>query len=456
MFLTIVNIKVSRSFYLLLTLILVACTPSARTIEPEQSMQLSLEPTITVTPTTTPTATPTPTPKWSKVMDLEISSYTTGQIELIQNGAYKKEEQMLTRWMSYWSAVDPVTYPLDKFHFKYVFSPNNPMEAGVLLEVHGDYQGKAFYVPIEDGRFMVSAPIPRVDEKSISEGREPFELTGGAYTLSFIDGEWVKVNWKRDLIQTLNMETTEWEWYFSDEMVERLPQDWVWNEDRQIDFIRDIKSGRLLALCNDPRVYEPFEPVGAEKTKKVDGVWVAYNLKGDEIGQFFGEEKGWRDSLGNKLRYRAVVWDQLTVKDGPFGTYIVPVKGSRLEVEVKSDSKKSPFKKIFDLPFSYHGDKWYLIGIRVLDRDLSTKVLFTYFIKSDKLIHVFENSMWGFYFPYVSRTLEEEKSKTIHNLIKNDFPNIANNYPKQWLITGNIPEEIQYIPISIPLIAPSF
>jgi hypothetical protein len=169
-----------------------------------------------------PEASPTPSPERPDLVKAgEGGLYSEKQIELIENGAFKKQEEDYTKWVvDFWGKADnrPFHPETVELKFKYVFDPENSEDsgkAGVLLEALGDYKGRTFTFPYDTqkGEFRTNPPATPSGNFSIPEGWGPLELSGGdkGYLLSINNGEWVRRNPETgNVTQVINKEG-QWE-----------------------------------------------------------------------------------------------------------------------------------------------------------------------------------------------------------------------------------------------------
>ena len=143
-------------------------------------------------------------------------AFTPAQEALNTAESTIQQKTAIERWLNYW--VHLVPPPFDpqstQLTWKYLYDdPNNPTNVFLMLEAGGQYNGRLFTIPIgADGKF-VDFP-PEVSGQDIQPGFGPLELSAGG------EGMWLSVNEngipvRRDgtgtIVQTLNMETRQWE-----------------------------------------------------------------------------------------------------------------------------------------------------------------------------------------------------------------------------------------------------
>jgi len=178
----------------------------------EQANLPTTGPEDTIEPTPTPAIQITPTYS----VEAAGGQYTETQLALNNSESAIKQKAVIERWLEYWGnfnnrPFDPETVELK---WKYIYDdPNNPTNVFLMLEAGGEYNGRLFTVPIgADGKF-VDFP-PEVSGQDIQPGFGPLELSAGG------EGMWLSVNEngipvRRDgtgtIVQTLNMETRQWE-----------------------------------------------------------------------------------------------------------------------------------------------------------------------------------------------------------------------------------------------------
>lgn len=178
----------------------------------EQTNLPTTGPEDTIEPNPTPAIQITPTYS----VEAAGGQYTETQLALNNSESAIKQKAVIERWLEYWGnfenrPFDPETVELK---WKYIYDdPNNPTNVFLMLEAGGEYNGRLFTVPIgADGKF-VDFP-PEVSGQDIQPGFGPLELSAGG------EGMWLSVNEngipvRRDgtgtIVQTLNMETRQWE-----------------------------------------------------------------------------------------------------------------------------------------------------------------------------------------------------------------------------------------------------
>ena len=157
-----------------------------------------------------------PTPSRPDLSQGAGGRYSDGQIKLIENGQFRGQEEVLSRWVKdYWGLAEnrPFNPESVDLHYIYVFDNKNRARAGVLLQAGGDYAGRTFTIPIKDGQYMQTPPNPSGGEFDIPTGFGPLELSGGneELVLGYRLGAWVRLDQAGNVAETLNLKTAQWE-----------------------------------------------------------------------------------------------------------------------------------------------------------------------------------------------------------------------------------------------------
>ncbi|KKU30656.1 MAG: hypothetical protein UX46_C0016G0010, partial [Candidatus Amesbacteria bacterium GW2011_GWC1_46_24] len=157
-----------------------------------------------------------PTPSRPDLSQGAGGRYSDGQIKLIENGQFRRQEEVLSRWVKdYWGLAEnrPFNPESVDLHYIYVFDNKNRARAGVLLQAGGDYAGRTFTIPIKDGQYMQTPPNPSGGEFNIPPGFGPLELSGGneELVLGYRLGAWVRLDQAGNVAETLNLKTAQWE-----------------------------------------------------------------------------------------------------------------------------------------------------------------------------------------------------------------------------------------------------
>src|SRR3989344_3010510 len=161
-----------------------------------------------------------PTPTRPAFSEGAGGQYKAEQIELIEQGIFSQQEEMLRRWIiNYWGSPEAQNRPFlpeaVDMRFIYFFDRNNPENALVALQPGGDYGSRIFYLPIKDGQFMQVPPETPEEQFFIPPGFGPLEISGGEIQLGVVDGKWVRVNETGVVQENLNMDTAQWEEYIN-------------------------------------------------------------------------------------------------------------------------------------------------------------------------------------------------------------------------------------------------
>lgn len=187
---------------------------SAETTAPISSTVPATDPGETIEPRVTPTEfSPQVTPTYA--VEAAGGPYTEVQLALNNSQSAINQKVIIERWLAYWANFD--NRPFDptsvQLKWKYIYDSNNPANVLVMLEAGGEYNGRLFMGPIgADGKFAEFPP--EVSGQDIQPGFGPLELSAGG------EGMWLSVNEngipvRRDgtgtIVQTLNMETRQWE-----------------------------------------------------------------------------------------------------------------------------------------------------------------------------------------------------------------------------------------------------
>ena len=175
---------------------------------------ISILAACTPAPTTAPIAEPTATPVVYRVND-SADSYTPAQEMLNNAESTIAQKTRFERWLDYWVHANNRPFNLEntELKWKYIYDdPDNPTQVFLMLEAGGEYNGRLFTVPIgADGKFAEFPP--KVSGDNIELGFGPLELSAGGegMWLSVENGIPVRRDGTGTVVQTLNMETRQWE-----------------------------------------------------------------------------------------------------------------------------------------------------------------------------------------------------------------------------------------------------
>jgi hypothetical protein len=170
-----------------------------------------IDPTaLSAIPTKSPEVTATPTYH----VEAAGGEYTAEQDKINNSESATVQKARIQRWLGYWVNFDNRPFALDtqEIAWKYLYDdPQNPAQVAVAIEVGGEYLGRLFTVPIGDNA-LADFPPPVVGS-DIQPGYGPLELTAGAagQWLSVDKGIPVRKNSSGQIVETLNMETGQWE-----------------------------------------------------------------------------------------------------------------------------------------------------------------------------------------------------------------------------------------------------
>jgi len=198
--------------------ILSACTQPEAAIQPATATQEA-------TATLEPTPVPTPFPKLEVTENLSnaVGSYSEEQLAVMGSEDFEEKVDVINDWWLYWaySAEDqqPLLTGLTDINIVPFFDEENPESCSLAIEAKmDDGEWHIFLLPIDTskGEFRQYPPVefgsnglPLKDGYDIPEGFGPLDVTGNiGWTESF---GWVRFDESGEMVETLNMETAQWE-----------------------------------------------------------------------------------------------------------------------------------------------------------------------------------------------------------------------------------------------------
>ncbi|MBU1881581.1 hypothetical protein KKA08_06060 [bacterium] len=144
---------------------------------------------------------------------LQRMAYAADQIQSIESGVFKAQEDMLIAWWQYWANANEDARPFGSDPdptFAYYWNEDGT-PGGVLLRPGGSFGKRTFYVPIQHMEYLKETPVgSEVHGYSIPTGMGPLEISGDEYILAWV-GNWARLDESGRVAQTVNMGTAQWE-----------------------------------------------------------------------------------------------------------------------------------------------------------------------------------------------------------------------------------------------------